>query len=378
MRTALVIFLGGFGRSSAELLVDRARLNATLDTVASWNAARDDGSPAVLVTDDPAILAGADAPGGSIVDADPGPFHFGRRLAGAIRRHNLDAVLYMGGGSLPFLGAPDLQSIAVRAAPGVVVTNNAFSSDMIAFRVSETALASVETCERDNSLTRVLQEQAGYAVEPLPRSLATQFDIDAPSDVAVMALAAGHPGVASAPGPRLASYVGSLDVDLNRYRAVLPFFLDPSKQILVAGRVGSHSWAYLERETACRVRLFAEERGLEADGRAEAGTARSFLGYHLDAAGLGRFFETLAELCNAALIDSRVLFAHKRITASREDRFLSDLGQPDAITDPFLRDFTRAALAAPVPVLLGGHSLVSGGLMALNELAWALRDAGRL
>ena len=382
MRTALVIFLGGLGRSWAEQLVDRTRLNASLDTAAAWNAARGDGSPAVIVTDDPAILLGVDAPGGLILDADSGPFHFGRRLAGVIRGHDLEAVVYMGGGSLPFLGVRDLQSIAVRAERGVVVTNNAFSSDMIAFRVSEAALAAVETCERDNSLARVLQEQAGLDLERLPRTLATQFDIDAPSDVAAMALLlAEAPAAGPAEGrsgARLGACIASLDVDLTRYRAVLPLLIDPAKQLLVAGRAGSHAWMYMEGETACRVRLFAEERGMEADGRAEAGTARSLLAYHMDAVGLTRFFGTLGELCDAAIIDSRVVFAHKRITGSREDRFLSDLGQPDAIADPFLRDFTRCALAAPVPVLLGGHSLVSGGLMALNELAWALRDAGRL
>ena len=117
---------------------------------------------------------------------------------------------------------------------------------------------------------------------------------------------------------------------------------------------------------------------MEADGRAAAGEARSLLGYYLEAAGARRFFETLGELCDAAFVDSRVILAHRRINASREDRFLSDLGRWQEINDPFLSDFTRAALAAPVPVLLGGHSLVSGGLMALNELAWALRDAGRL
>jgi hypothetical protein len=73
-----------------------------------------------------------------------------------------------------------------------------------------------------------------------------------------------------------------------------------------------------------------------------------------------------------------VLLAHKQIDASREDRFLSGLGRWQDIGDPFLRDFTRAAAEAPIPVLLGGHSLMSGGLMALNEFAWAERDAGRL
>ena len=56
------------------------------------------------------------------------------------------------------------------------------------------------------------------------------------------------------------------------------------------------------------------------------------------------------------------------------DRFLSDLGRWQDIRDPFLRGLTRAALEAPIPVLLGGHSLMSGGLMALNEHAWKQRD----
>jgi hypothetical protein len=36
-----------------------------------------------------------------------------------------------------------------------------------------------------------------------------------------------------------------------------------------------------------------------------------------------------------------------------------------------VREFTQAALSAAVPVVLGGHSLVSGGLYALVEAAWA-------
>jgi hypothetical protein len=86
----------------------------------------------------------------------------------------------------------------------------------------------------------------------------------------------------------------------------------------------------------------------------------------------------LAELGDAAFLDTRVLLAHRGIEASREERFLSDLGRWEEIGEPFLREFTRAAVEAPIPVLLGGHSLMSGGLMAMNEFAWAERDAGRL
>jgi hypothetical protein len=256
-------------------------------------------------------------------------------------------------------------------ADGAAVTNNLFSSDLVAFPVSDGALSVIETVTRDNSLARALQGEAGLRVEAMERTLASQFDIDTPTDLAVLALTEERWQVRLKPDPRL----GGLQ---DRYGAVLPLFLDQTKELVVAGRVGSHAWGYLERETACRVRLFAEERGMEADGRAESGRARSLVAYHLEAVGLERFFETLAELGDAAFIDSRVLLAHKQITASREDRFLSDLGRWQDIGDPFLRDFTRAAAEAPIPVLLGGHSLMSGGLMALNEFAWAERDAGRL
>jgi len=44
------------------------------------------------------------------------------------------------------------------------------------------------------------------------------------------------------------------------------------------------------------------------------------------------------------------------------------------VEEPFLREFTRAAVEAPIPVLLGGHSLVFGDLMALIEFAWQERE----
>ena len=90
--------------------------------------------------------------------------------------------------------------------------------------------------------------------------------------------------------------------------------------------------------------------------------------------GPERFFRRMAELGDGIVIDTRVIEAHMGIEPSREDRFQSDLLAWEAIEEPFLRRFTRAAAEAPVPVLLGGHSLVSGGLMALNDIAWAEND----
>jgi hypothetical protein len=351
----LIVFLGGFGMSAAERIVDDARVQATLAAIEAWQ--RLGISRPILVSD--RVHDGENFE----LDLDDGDFHFGRRLAGVLRKHSVDSAVYMGGGSMPLFSSGEFADVIARMESSEVVTNNNFSSDLIAFQVTETTLAAIEPISRDNALARALLD-AGLTVETIPRTVATQFDIDTPTDVAVLALTQPKWGVSLKPDPR--------------YEQVLPLFLDQTKQIVVAGRVGTHAWGYLERETACRVRLFAEERGMEADNRAEKGEARSLLAYYYDEVGPGRFFETLAELGDAAFIDTRVLLAHKQANATREDRFLSDLGRWQEITEPFLREFTRGAMEAQIPILLGGHSLMSGGLMALNEYAWSLRDKGQL
>ena len=358
-RPALVVFLGGLGDSGVEGMVAGARVAASLDTI---EAALHSGAyaGAILVTDGRVDLP--PLPEGVTVDADGGPYHFGRRLAEVVHRHGLERVVYLGGGSLPLLGERELAGVAeALAEDGSLVTNNLYSSDMVGFPAE--ALGRIELPDSDNRLARVLAEEAGLAVRALERTVASQLDIDGPTDLAVLALTGEG-------GPRLREYLRTLVLDLNRYRRVLPLFCDRNAEITVAGRVGSHAWHYLERETACRVRLFAEERGLEAEGRAAAGKARSLVGFYLEQAGPQRFFGSLAELGDAAIIDTRVLLAHMRTDAARSDRFLSDLGRWREVAEPFLREFTQAAVEAPIPVLLGGHSLVSGGLMALNEFAW--------
>ena len=97
------------------------------------------------------------------------------------------------------------------------------------------------------------------------------------------------------------------------------------------------------------------------------------LGALLERDGPGSLGEHLARLGEAAIVDTRVLLAH-RFGADEagwpaaEDRFASDLLQADRIADPWLRDLTAAAVAAPIPVLLGGHTLVGPGLrLALGQ-----------
>jgi hypothetical protein len=93
----------------------------------------------------------------------------------------------------------------------------------------------------------------------------------------------------------------------------------------------------------------------------------SVLGLVLDDVGPAAFGETLSRLGDAAVVDSRVLLAH-RLGADEggwpgaEDRFASDLLLVDRIRDPWLRALTLAARDAAIPVLLGGHTLVGPGI----------------
>ena len=84
------------------------------------------------------------------------------------------------------------------------------------------------------------------------------------------------------------------------------------------------------------------------------------------------------KLADAAVIDSRVLMAHRfgpgeTAWPAAEDRFASDLLLWPAVADPWLRAFTAsaAAPATSAPILLGGHTLVNGGLRLLAQRARA-------
>jgi hypothetical protein len=278
--------------------------------------------------------------------------------------YGMERCFYMGGGAGPLLTTSDLASVAeqILAADRLLVTNNFYSSDWAAFGPTSVLLKHAPP-DNDNELAWLLGEDAGLPIRELPRTGATQFDVDTPVDLLTLA---AHPEA----GPHTRAYLKDLDLDTSALDAALPLMLDRDATILVAGRVSSATWGYLERETACSTRVFSEERGMRASGRQARGEARSILGYHLDAVGPRGLFEALANLAQAVFMDNRVLFAHRGLWPSAADRFYSDLRQPEKVGDPFVRALTEAALTAPVPVVMGGHSLVSGGLYVLVEAAW--------
>ncbi len=110
---------------------------------------------------------------------------------------------------------------------------------------------------------------------------------------------------------------------------------------------------------------------------------RSALGLLVDRDGPGALGRLLAELGDGAVIDTRVLMAHRWGADEAgwprpEDRFAADLLLPDRIGDPWLRALVAGLLDAPIPVLAGGHTLVGPGirLLAIRAAARAARGAG--
>ena len=93
--------------------------------------------------------------------------------------------------------------------------------------------------------------------------------------------------------------------------------------------------------------------------------------------GFGDFFNALENSADAAIIDSRPLLACNGVLPSPHERFSSDLFRVSELDDPIWIEFTQQALDCSIPILLGGHSLVSGGLYLLSEICWKGRNLPR-
>jgi len=367
----LILMAGGEGETPIERAMLKAYRAAARDTIE--RALEADVASRIVVATHWAEWAATLSDLPVQVDLDtrpPTPFHFGNRLAGVIERHHVRRAFYLGGGSAPLMDGPALRAVAdaIRHEDGLIVTNNIHSSDWAAFAPADVAVRLADELRSDNSLGWILSRLGGLAAREWPRSAATQFDLDTPTDLVIAGLLA-RPDRSERPvrsiGPHLRAHIESLGWDDAHVRAAAQVLMTPAKQIIIAGRVSQSTWAHLEGQTQCWMRMFSEERGMRASGRQARGLVRSLLADYVELVGQERFFREMGELADAMFLDSRVILAARQSWPSPADRFYSDLRRPDDIADPFLRDFTAAALAAPIPVVLGGHSLVSGGLWAL-------------
>lgn len=353
------------GGSAGEIMVEMARAASSLDLSSVLHAARIE--KIVLVTEDDALSEKMAQCGASVtVERGSPPFHFGHTLQEIIDKHSLGGFLYFGSGSGGLIDAGRARTLIdfAKGAQTSAVFNNFYSCDYVAVAHAQDLL-SIDLPEIDNSLGFVLSD-AGINCGALPRELETQFDIDTPTDVLLLA-ASGLGGKEMRRCTRAISY------KQHRISEIMSLLHRRDAQLAIIGRVNPITWAHFEQEVACRTNVLSEGRGM----RSYPSSRGTLIGDLLAKKGTGYFFEELATVCDGAIIDTRPLLAQGEHLPPASDRFASDLLDHEAIGDPLWREFTLAASQARIPIILGGHSLVSGGLYLLSREGWKDHDLRR-
>jgi len=343
-----------------------------------------------------------------LVAGPPDGISFGERLRGLAAEAlgaGAGGLIVLGSGALPLATAADRRAFVTAAGSLVpaALANNVYSADVVALSGATLlrGLRDLPDLPADNALPRWLAEVAGVPVSGL-RRWRLGIDLDSPLDLLLMGRAVDAARLRAA----------GLDIEavverLGRIRAILA---DRRAELVVAGRTSAATLGALERGAACRVRALVEERGLRAastlvfgdvegwpdrgpDGETVDAVAarngetvvarngggataaarrppRSTLGLLVDRDGPEALGGLLAELGDGAVIDTRVLMAHRSGADEAgwppaEDRFAADLLLPDRIADPWLRALITGLRDAPIPVLAGGHTLVGPGIRLL-------------
>ncbi len=287
-------------------------------------------------------------------------------------------LVVLGAASIPLATPSDRRALieAASADAPAALANQRYSADVIALARADLVLPTLPIdLDSDNALPRWLAEVARIPVADLRARRHLAMDVDSPLDLLLLEGAAAL-GRTTLPMPSAAD-AQPVRTRLAALRVVAG---DPAAELLLAGRLSSADLRWAERHTRSRTRALIEERGLRTSaagalvGRPNRRPPRTVLGELLERDGPGSLGRHVAALCDAALLDSRVLMAHRtgadeRGWPSPEDRYASDLLLPDRIVDPWLAELTAAATEAPLPILLGGHALVGPG----SRLALASR-----
>lgn len=360
------IFIGPEGPSPLEQWVLGARLAAAADLVAQLATCSEVGQIIIATPLRELKTRYAAWPVQWDFDAESEPFHFGERLAQLTAAYTSPAFAYFGAGCAPLLVQAQIQPALAEVPLAITplsITNNLLSSDWLISNCAAELQARVERLGRDNMLAPVLKYEANLDVRALPASAATRADIDTPADLLALAQ---HPHLPQHLRAYLSTHPAPEKMQAN-WQAARRLLATPGSRITLIGRVSAAVLSVLEARTRCWTRVFSEERGMAASGRQAQGNVHSLVARHFERVGPAAFFAELAEMTDLVIFDTRVVLASTGRWPSAADRYASDAGQPELIADSFLRELTQVAINAPVPVLLGGHGVVTGDLYALLE-----------
>ncbi len=355
------VFEGGRADSKIERQMRDVRHAVLLDNLQKLYNTEGLGD-IVLISNYPDLLARAENEGRVISrDISHRDFHFGRELQELVADYKPEKLFYLGAASFPLIQEEELVNVVsvIQSRDNFVYTNNPQSSDLAAFSPAK-AIFDIEPPESDNSLAISLRDQAGLEMELMPHSRGIFFDLDTPVDFLILS-------DSSYVGRRTREALAAMPLDhelLNKAKEVLRGYY---RDVAVIGRIGAPLIAHLNCNLKLRLRIFSEERGMKALGREAAGEVELLLCYLMEEVGVEKFFRYLEKVAELAIIDTRVLFAHRKLKLPAEQRYFADLGRWEQLNDPWLKSFVKAAVNSAIPVLMGGHSLVSGGLWVLAD-----------
>ena len=277
-------------------------------------------------------------------------------------------VCYAASG-MPAMTVEDWSEVLARLASSEAVSNRMFSCDWVGVPKGRLlAIAEGETV--DNRFALRLRDGCSLDVTQFERSARSLLDVDTPTDLAVLAVCAEVNSLEL--GPNLSAVLEAwsevLGPAVARAADVFDVMTMQDVELFLSGRISGSDWAVVDRNTLCRVRVLSEERGLRTRG----GNARSLLGRLYESLGAVDFVAFLGEVGMATVWDSRPFFSHLGWAVSRGDRFRADLGFANEIEHPLLRELVSELDGRRV--LMGGHSLVSGGMLAGIDAAWSRLD----
>jgi hypothetical protein len=287
-----------------------------------------------------------------------GSFNFGAKLVEIIEKFRIHNLFYWGGGASPLITAEILESLCTSIVSGdsILYTNNFFSADWVAFTPAKAALE-INPPALDNNLAYALWKERGIRSIYIEPTVEIIGDVDTPADLLILK---EIPQV----GISTRDYLSKLPLNTERVKKMIDLLQDRNR-IFLSGRVGSSLFRYLDTRCSCSFRIISEERGMRSFGRVERKEVKSIIGKMFEEMGLDSTFSFIESANHGAIMDSRVPFAHIRGSVKTEDRFFSDLGIYEEVRDPWVKNFTKRVIESPIPILTGGHSLISGGLWAL-------------
>ena len=362
--TTAIIFEGGQPACAVAQLMLTVRYATCLDMIEKLKSLPHLFERVILATNYPDLAKQAEDLGVIIYPTLTEDFDFGGTLKHIISSFNVEKALYISGAGSPVMTALEFASIAttLNESDDLVYVNNVQSADIVGW-VPANRLLNIESEMRDdNSLGYILRRDGQLHRRLMPHSVGVHFDIDTPTDILMAKLL-------RLGGERTLAALDALPANWNLepYERVQNILAqrDFVPGLWMSGRIGGPVIQQINTFILARLRVMSEERGMKSMGKEQQ--VNSFVGSFIAEAGISAFFKYLEQSVHVALIDTRPLFMHFKQAQTEHDRFMSDLGLWQEIEEEWIRDFTRAATECSIPVILGGHTLILGGIWALSE-----------